>query len=84
MPVIFRLPEEIEAFVKEEVSKGAAADEADFLVKAVEMYRDLKTRHDELQAHVRESIAQYERGEVRVLDTGETQAEGRRRLSKGR
>ena len=37
MAVTLQLPEEVEAFVRAEVARGAAADEADFLTKAVEM-----------------------------------------------
>ena len=81
MATTLRLPEEVEAFVRAEVARGAAADEADFLTKAVEMYRELKVRHDDLRARVQDSLAQYERGEVRPLDTAATQAEARRRFS---
>ena len=81
MTVTLELPEEMEAFVRAEVARGAAEDEADFLAKAVEMYRELKQRHEDLRSQVQESIAQYERGEARPLDTKATQREARRRLS---
>jgi Arc/MetJ-type ribon-helix-helix transcriptional regulator len=84
MTVTLQLSEEVEAFVRAEVARGAAADEADFLAKAVEMYRELKVRHDDLRDRVRESLARYERGEVRPLDTDATQTEARRRFSQTR
>ena len=81
MAVTLQLPEEVEAFVRAEVARGAAADEADFFAKAVEMYRELKIKHYDLRVRVDESLAEYERGEVRPLDTAATQAEARRRFS---
>jgi Arc/MetJ-type ribon-helix-helix transcriptional regulator len=84
MTVTLQLSEEVEAFVRAEVARGAAADEADFLAKAVDMYRELHVRHDDLRGRVHESLAQYERGEVRPLDTEATQTEARRRFSQTR
>jgi len=74
----------MEAFVRAEIAQGAADDEVDFLTKTVEMYRALKHRHEDLRSQVQESIAQYERGEARPLDTGATQREARRRFSQDR
>jgi Arc/MetJ-type ribon-helix-helix transcriptional regulator len=84
MVMTLQLPEEVETFIRAEVAQGAAVDEAEFLAKAVEMYRELKASHEDLRARVNESIAQYERGEVRPLDTQASQAEARRRFSQNR
>ena len=84
MAVTVQLSEDVEAFVKAEVARGAAADAADFLAKAVELYRELKVRHEDLQGRVQESLTQYERGEVRSLDTEATRTEARRRCSQDR
>ena len=84
MAVTVQLSEDVEAFVKAEVARGAAADAADFMAKAVELYRELKGRHEDLRGRVQESLAQYERGEVRSLDTEATRAEARRRFSQDR
>ena len=84
MALTVQLSEEIEAFVRAEIARGAAVDEVDFLTKALDVYRDLRNKHDELHAQVQESIAQYERGETRPLDTRATQAEARRRFSQTR
>jgi Arc/MetJ-type ribon-helix-helix transcriptional regulator len=81
MAVTLHLPEDVEAFVKAEVARGAAADATDFLAKAVELYRELKVRRENLHGRVQESLAQYERGEVRPLDTEATRTEARRRFS---
>jgi Arc/MetJ-type ribon-helix-helix transcriptional regulator len=84
MAVTLQLSEEVEAFVKSEIARGAAVDEADFLAKALDMYRQLRGRHDALKTRVQESIAQYERGETKPLDTEATCAEARRRFSRTR
>jgi Arc/MetJ-type ribon-helix-helix transcriptional regulator len=84
MTVTVHLSEEEEAFVRSEVARGAAVDEADFLAKALDMYRQLRGRHDELKARVQESVAQYERGETKPLDTEATLAEARRRFLQNR
>ena len=84
MSVTLPLSEEVEVFVKAEIARGAATDEADFLAKAVELYRQFKVRHEDLQGRVQESLAQYERGEVRSLDTEATRSEARRRFSQDR
>ena len=84
MTVTLQLSGEVEAFVRAEVARGAAADEADFLAKAVAMYRELKVRPADLRDRVHESLAQYERGEVRPLDTEASQMEARRRFSQTR
>lgn len=81
MTVTLQLPDEIEAYVRAEIARGAAEDETDFLAKAVEMYRELRHRHEDLRAQVDESVAQYERGEVRPLDTEAAQREARQRFS---
>jgi Arc/MetJ-type ribon-helix-helix transcriptional regulator len=44
MTITFDLPPELAAFVQTEVASGAAADEAELLTKAVQVYRDLRTR----------------------------------------
>ena len=81
MALTVQLSEEVEAFVRAEVARGAAADETDFFAKSLDMYRQLRNKHLELQARVQESIAQYERGETRPLDTEATRTEARRRFS---
>jgi short subunit dehydrogenase-like uncharacterized protein len=44
MTITFDLSTELAAFVQMEVASGAAANEAELLTKAVQVYRDLRTR----------------------------------------
>ena len=81
MTVTLQLPEDVAAYVQAEIARGAARDETDFFAKAVEMYRELRHRHEDLRAQVQEPIAQYERGEVQRLDSEATRREARRRFS---
>ncbi len=84
MKVTVQLPEEMAAYLRAEIACGAAVDEADFLLNAVELYRELKSRHALLRASVQESLEEYERGEFRPLDTDATKAAARRRFSQER
>ena len=83
MAMTVELPADVEAFVRAEVERGTAPNEADFLAKAVELYRELKGKHESLRARVQESVAQAERGEIAPLDTNATKAEARRRSVQG-
>ncbi len=58
MSMSVQLPAEIEAFVRSEVADGAAVDEAEFVSKAVQLYREMKERHAELRDHVQMSLQQ--------------------------
>lgn len=80
MAMTVELPHEIAAYVRAEVAEGAAADEVQFLSKAVELYRELKTRHEDLRARIEKSSQQAERGDAAPLDTEATKAEARRRF----
>jgi Arc/MetJ-type ribon-helix-helix transcriptional regulator len=79
MNLTVELSTEVAGFVTAEVARGAAGNEAELVTKAVELYRDFKTRHDELRARVQKSLEQAARGEVRSLDTQATKVEARRR-----
>ena len=68
MKMTVNLPSDLQAFIQAEVSEGVATDEAAFLTKAVELYREMKQRHAELRAQVQRSREQADRGEARPLD----------------
>ena len=82
MAMMIELPADVEAFVRAEVERGTAPNEADFLVRTVELYRELTAKHENLRARVQKSVAQAERGEIAPLDTNATKAEGRRRSTR--
>jgi len=83
MAMMIELPADVEAFVRAEVERGTAPNEADFLAKAVELYRELKGKHESLRARVQKSVVQAERGEFAPLDTNATKTEARRRSAQG-
>jgi Arc/MetJ-type ribon-helix-helix transcriptional regulator len=68
MTTTIQLPVEIAAFVRAEVAGGAAANEAEFLRKAIELYRELKLRHQDLRSQLQISMEQADRGEIAPLD----------------
>ena len=80
MAMTITLPNEIAAYVRAEVAEGAATDEVQFLSKAIELYRELKSRHEDLRAKVEASTQQAARGDAAPLDTEATKAEARRRF----
>ena len=83
MAMTVELPADVEAFVRAEVERGTAPNAADFLTKAVELYRELKGKHESLRERVQKSVAQAERGEFAPLDTNATITEARRRSAQG-
>jgi antitoxin ParD1/3/4 len=56
-------PPELEDFVQDELASGRHASEGELMLHALQVYRELKVRHDELRAAVEVAIAQSARGE---------------------
>ncbi|MEX2285487.1 MAG: hypothetical protein WD648_00280, partial [Planctomycetaceae bacterium] len=50
------------------------ASESELLIRSLEVYRELKSRHAQLRSEVQASIASAERGEVTPLDIAELKA----------
>jgi putative addiction module CopG family antidote len=68
MTMSVSIPNSLRAFIEEELATGEYSSEAELVVKALEVYRELKKRHHELREDVQRSIAQAERGEVKPFD----------------
>jgi Arc/MetJ-type ribon-helix-helix transcriptional regulator len=68
MSMSVSIPTYLQPFVERELATGAFADEADLVTKALELLREMKTRHEQLRGDVQRSLAQAERGEVAPLD----------------
>ncbi len=75
-------PPELEQFVQQELATGKYQSETELVNRALEVYRELKLRHDTLRADVETAIAQADRGEAKPLDIEEVIARGTERLSK--
>ena len=74
-------PPDLEQFVEEELASGKYKNEAELVIDALKVLRELKSRHQQLRTEIHNAILQAERGEVILLDTEATKAEGRRRLA---
>jgi Arc/MetJ-type ribon-helix-helix transcriptional regulator len=81
MTLTVQLSTDMAGFVQAEVARGAVASETALVTQALELYRELKAKHDDLRSSVKRSIEQAERGEVEPLDTEATKAEARRRTA---
>jgi Arc/MetJ-type ribon-helix-helix transcriptional regulator len=66
MATIF--PPDLQGFIQQELASGDFQNESELLVRALEVYRELKTRDAQLRNEVQASIAAAERGEVTPLD----------------
>jgi len=64
-------PPEIEELVKQELRTGEYADEAALLTNALEVYRELTLRHEELRTKIQNSINQEKQGLIAPLDIDE-------------
>jgi Arc/MetJ-type ribon-helix-helix transcriptional regulator len=55
-------------FIQQEVATGSAANEEEVVSRALELYREMKSRHGMLKSEVAQSLAELHRGEVAPLD----------------
>lgn len=76
------LPAEIDAFVRAQIAAGDAADEAALVLKALKLYRELKTNHDQIRTLVQQSLDEADRGHVQPLDTEATKGQARIQLGR--
>ena len=75
------IPSNLQQFILGEVAAGAAGSEAELVAKALELYREMRSRHSALAADVQRSLAQADRGDVAELDIEATIARGTNRLA---
>ena len=74
-------PPELEHFIQQELAAGNFQSETELVNRALEVYRELKLRHDTLRADVERSLAEADRGEATPLDIEEVIARGTGRLA---
>lgn len=76
------IPSHLQPFIDEELATGRFADEAEFVARTIELYRETKARHVDLHEDVQRSLAEAQRGEVDDLDIEAIIARGERRLAR--
>lgn len=81
MTMTVSVPAHLHSFVQGEVASGAFAHEEELVGKALELYRDMKVRHENLRADVQRSLDEVNSGEVDDLDIESTIARGIERLA---
>jgi Arc/MetJ-type ribon-helix-helix transcriptional regulator len=77
------LPTDVADYVAHEVAHGRYLDSNQLVIEALRVHRELRRNHEQLQAQIRQSISEAERGEVALLDIEATIERGRRRLAGG-
>ena len=70
------VPAHLHSFVQGELAGGAFAHEEELVGKALELYREMKVRHESLRADVQRSLDEANCGEVDDLDIEATIARG--------
>ena len=68
MPMSVSIPAELQPFIEQELASGEFQDESELVTKALELYREMKTRHQELRTRVQHSLEQADEGQVAPLD----------------
>lgn len=74
-------PTELQQYIDQKVRSGEFASPDAFAVEAIQLYREMEARHQQLRADLQRSIDQADRGETEPLDTEATKAEARRRFA---
>ena len=64
-------PPDLQKFVEEQINSGEFDSEEEFAVFTAALYRDLQGRHQELQQHVQQGIAEIDRGEAIEIEGSE-------------
>jgi Arc/MetJ-type ribon-helix-helix transcriptional regulator len=75
------IPSDLDSFIRREVALGAAGSEEELLIRALELYREMRQRHEELKARITQSLDDAKRGDVANLDIETTIARGIDRLT---
>jgi Arc/MetJ-type ribon-helix-helix transcriptional regulator len=82
MTVSITIPADLQPFVQTEMSTGRFENEGQLVTKSLELYREMKQRHDELRAQVQQSLEEAARGEVEEFDVEAIITRGRERLAR--
>lgn len=72
------IPPELQPFIQQELANGISEEE--LVAKALVLYQEMKTRHNELRSRVQQSSEQADRGEVAELDIETVIARGYERM----
>ena len=75
---------ELQHYIDQKVRSGEFASPDAFAVKAIQLYREMESRHQQLRADLQRSIDQADRGETEPLDMDAIKAEARRRYDSQR
>ena len=82
MTVSITIPADLQPFVEAEMSTGRFENEGQLVTKSLELYRELKQRHDQLRAQVQQSLEEAARGAVEEFDVEAIINRGRERLAR--
>ena len=61
-------PPELEHFIEQELATGKYESKDELVLTALQVFRELQTRHQQLRDDVQRSVEQEQRGEVVPLD----------------
>jgi putative addiction module CopG family antidote len=64
------IPSELRPFIEQELASGKFRNETELVTAAIELYREMQSRHAELKGQVQRSLEQADRGDVAPLDMG--------------
>jgi Arc/MetJ-type ribon-helix-helix transcriptional regulator len=68
MTMTVAIPSSLQEFVQEELAAGSVRTEEELVARALELYREMKSRHSALKAEIDQSLAEANRGETAPLD----------------
>ena len=68
MSMSVSIPSELQPFIQQELANGQSKSEEELVAKALVLYQEMKTRHNELRSRVQLSLEQADKGEVSEID----------------
>ncbi len=74
------IPFDLDQYIGQQVASGRFGSREEFIFEAVQVYRELESRHSELRAEIQRRIEEADRGLLEPLDMEDIKSEGRRRL----
>jgi putative addiction module CopG family antidote len=81
MGVSVSVSDDLTQYLAQEVASGRYATEADLVAEALRLHRELRERHERLQAQILHSIEEADRGELELLDIQALIERGKQRLA---
>ncbi len=80
MSMSVSIPSELQPFIQQELANGQSKSEEELVAKALVLYQEMKSRHNELRSRVQRSLEQADRGELAELDIEVVIARGYERV----